>query len=144
MKTTITTILLFICLIGKSQTSDIMYVPDQKTLVVTYNSNYSPIGFYLGGYYMTTFPQPFIYTTPISIINRVGISFSNGQVGVMVGVQVKSYVDSLDLGPDIWFKVYPIRLLTKTKRGPDITIGINCGNKISYGVGLSIPLGIYR
>jgi len=93
---------------------------------------------------MTTFPQPFIYTTPISIINRVGISFSNGQVGVMVGVQVKSYVDSLDLGPDIWFKVYPIRLLTKTKRGPDITIGINCGNKISYGVGLSIPLGIYR
>ena len=144
MKTTITTILLFICFFGKSQTSDIMYVPDQKTLVVTYNSNYSPIGFYLGGYYMTTFPQPFIYTTPISIINRVGISFSNGQVGVMVGVQVKSYVDSLDLGPDIWFKVYPIRLLTKTKRGPDITIGINCGNKISYGVGLSIPLGIYR
>ena len=144
MKTTITTILLFICLIGKSQTSDIMYVPDQKTLVVTYNSNYSPIGFYLGGYYMTTFPQPFIYTTPISIINRVGISFSNGQVGVMVGAQIKSYVDSLDLGPDIWFKVYPIRLLTKTKRGPDITIGINCGNKISYGVGLSIPLGIYR
>ena len=144
MKTTITIILLFICLIGKTQTSDIMYVPDQKTLVVTYNSNYSPIGFYLGGYYMTTFPQPFIYTTPISIINRVGISFSNGQVGVMVGVQVKSYVDSLDLGPDIWFKVYPIRLLTKTKRGPDITIGINCGNKISYGVGLSIPLGIYR
>lgn len=144
MKTTITTILLFICLIGKSQTSDIMYVPDQKTLVVTYNSNYSPIGFYLGGYYMTTFPQPFIYTTPISIINRVGISFSNGQVGVMVGAQVKSYVDSLDLGPDIWFKVYPLRLLTKTKRGPDITIGINCGNKISYGIGLSIPLGIYR
>ena len=144
MKTTITTILLFICLFGKSQTSDIMYVPDQKTLVETYNSNYSPIGFYLGGYYMTTFPQPFIYTTPSSIINRVGISFSNGQVGVMVGVQVKSYVDSLDLGPDIWFKVYPIRLLTKTKRGPDITIGINCGNKISYGVGLSIPLGIYR
>lgn len=144
MKTTITTILLFICLIGKSQTSDIMYVLDQKTLVVTYNSNYSPIGFYLGGYYMTTFPQPFIYTTPISIINRVGISFSNGQVGVMVGAQVKSYVDSLDLGPDIWFKVYPLRLLTKTKRGPDITIGINCGNKISYGIGLSIPLGIYR
>ena len=105
MKTTITTILLFICLIGKSQTSDIMYVPDQKTLVVTYNSNYSPIGFYLGGYYMTTFPQPFIYTTPISIINRVGISFSNGQVGVMVGAQIKSYVDSLDLGPDIWSKI---------------------------------------
>ena len=144
MKTTITTILLFICLIGKTQTSDIMYVPDQKTLVVTYNSNYSPIGFYLGGYYMTTFPQPFIYTTPISIINRVGISFSNGQVGLMVGVQVKSYVDSLVIGPDIWFKVYPLRLLTKTKRGPDFTVAINCGDKVRYGIGLSIPLSIYR
>ena len=145
MKTIIISIfLLSIGLSVKSQTTDLMYVPDQKSLVVTYNSNYSPIGFYVGGYYTSYFPQPFIYTTPASIINRVGISFSNGQVGVMVGVQVKSYVDSLDLGPDIWFKVYPIRLLTKTKRGPDITIGINCGNKISYGVGLSIPLGIYR
>jgi hypothetical protein len=121
-----------------------MYVPDQKSLVVTYNSNYSPIGFYVGGYFTSTFPQPYIYTTPLSIMNRIGISFSNGQVGLMVGVQVKSYVDSLSLDPDIWFKVYPLRLLTKTKRGPDFTVGINCGDKVRYGVGLSIPFGIYR
>ena len=76
--------------------------------------------------------------------NTIGISFSNGQVGLMVGVQVKSYVDSLVLGPDIWFKVYPLRLLTKTKRGPDFTVAINCGDKVRYGIGLSIPLGIYR
>jgi hypothetical protein len=120
-----------------------MYVPDQKSLVVTYNSNYSPIGFYVGGYYTSYFPQPYIYTTPLSIMNRIGVSFSNGQVGLMVGAQVKSYVDSLALGPDVWFKVYPLRLLTKTKRGPDFTIGINCADKVRYAVGLSIPFGIY-
>lgn len=128
----------------KSQTTDLMYVPDQKSLVVTYNSNYSPIGFYVGGYYTTHFPQPYIYTTPLSIMNRIGLSFSNGQVGLMLGTQVKSYVDSLSLNPDIWFKVYPLRLSTKTKRGPDFTIGINYSDKLRYGIGLSIPFGIYR
>jgi len=143
MKTTLTFLLLFISFIGKSQTTDLMYVPDQKSLVATYNSNYSPIGFYVGGYYTSYFPQPYIYTTPLSIMNRIGVSFSNGQVGLMVGAQVKSYVDSLSLGPDVWFKVYPLRLLTKTKRGPDFTIGINCADKVRYAVGLSIPFGIY-
>jgi hypothetical protein len=142
---TITTLIFFLFMVTsiKSQTTDLMYVPDQKSLVVTYNSNYSPIGFYIGGYYTSYFPQPYIYTTPLSIMNRIGVSFSNGQVGLMVGAQVKSYVDSLALGPDIWFKVYPLRLLTKTKRGPDLTVGINYGDKVRYGVGLSIPFGIY-
>ena len=142
---TITPLIFFLFMVTsiKSQTTDLMYVPDQKSLVVTYNSNYSPIGFYIGGYYTSYFPQPYIYTTPLSIMNRIGVSFSNGQVGLMVGAQVKSYVDSLALGPDIWFKVHPLRLLTKTKRGPDLTVGINYGDKVRYGVGLSIPFGIY-
>jgi hypothetical protein len=145
MKTIIISLfLLFTGLSLKSQTTDLMYVPGQKSLVVTYNSNYSPIGFYVGGYYTTHFPQPYIYTTPLSIMNRIGLSFSNGQVGLMLGTQVKSYVDSLSLNPDIWFKVYPLRLLTKTKRGPDFTIGINYSDKLRYGIGLSIPFGIYR
>ena len=142
---TITTSIFFIFMVTsiKSQTTDLMYVPEQKSLVVTYNSNYSPIGFYIGGYYTSYFPQPYIYTTPLSIMNRIGFSFSNGQVGLMVGAQVKSYVDSLALGPDIWFKVHPLRLLLKTKREPDFTVGINYGDKVRYGVGLSIPFGIY-
>jgi hypothetical protein len=145
MKTIIISIfLLSMGLSVKSQTTDLMYVPDQKSLVATYNSNYSPIGFYVGGYFTTSFPQPYIYTTPMSIMNRIGLSFSNGQVGVMLGANLKSYVDSLSMSPDIWFKVYPLRLITKTKRGFDFTVGINCGDKLSYGIGLSIPLGIYR
>lgn len=128
----------------KSQTTDVMYVPSQKSLVATYNSNYSPFGFYTGGYFTTSIPQPYIYTTPLSIMNRVGISVSNGQVSLMGGAYVQSYVDSLSLKPDVWLKVYPLRLLTKTKHGFDFTVGINYMDKFRYGVGLSIPFGIYR
>lgn len=135
--------LLFVVTTVKSQSSDLMYVPDQKSLVVSYNSTYTPIGFYLGGYFTTSLPQPYIYTTPLSIINRVGLSFSTGQISVMGGAYVKSYVDSLALKPDIWVKIYPLRILTKTKRGFDFTFGINYMDKFRYGVGLSIPFGIY-
>lgn len=135
--------LLFVVTSVKSQSSDLMYVPDQKSLVVSYNSTYTPIGFYLGGYFTTSLPQPYIYTTPLSIINRVGLSFSTGQISVMGGAYVKSYVDSLALKPDIWVKIYPLRILTKTKRGFDFTFGINYMDKFRYGVGLSIPFGIY-
>lgn len=40
-----------------------MYIPDEKSLVVTYNNNYNGFGYYIGGYVTTTFPQPYIYTT---------------------------------------------------------------------------------
>ena len=121
-----------------------MYVPTQKSLVATYNSNYTPIGFYVGGYFTSTFPQPFIYTTPLSILNRVGLSFSNGQVGLMTGMYVKSYVDSLSINPDFWLKVHPLRIITKTKTGFDFTVGLNYSEEFRIGFGLSIPFGIYR
>jgi len=144
MKTIIISIfLLFVGVSVKGQTTDIMYVPTQKSLVATYNSNYTPIGFYVGGYFTSTFPQPFVYTTPLSILNRVGLSFSNGQVGLMTGMFVKSYVDSLLINPDFWLKVHPLRIITKTKTGFDFTVGLNYSEEFRIGVGLSIPFGIY-
>lgn len=144
MKTTLTTILLLITLNSYSQTSDVMWVPDQKTLVATYNSELTGIGFYMGGYLLTSFPAPYIYTTPVSRFNRVGLSFTNHQVGVMVGGFMEAFQDSISVKPDIWLKIHPIRILTKTKRGLDFTIGVNYMDGFRYGVGLSIPFrGIY-
>lgn len=144
MKTTLTTILLLITLNSYSQTSDVMWVPDQKTLVATYNSDLSGIGFYMGGYLLTSFPAPYIYTTPVSRFNRVGLSFTNHQVGLMVGGFMEAFQDSISVKPDIWLKIHPIRILTKTKRGLDFTIGVNYMDGFRYGVGLSIPFrGIY-
>lgn len=144
MKTTLTIILLLITLNSYSQTSDVMWVPDQKTLVATYNSELTGVGFYMGGYLLTSFPAPYIYTTPVSRFNRVGLSFTNHQVGLMVGGFMEAFQDSISVKPDIWLKIHPIRILTKTKRGLDFTIGVNYMDGFRYGVGLSIPFrGIY-
>lgn len=139
MKTILTLFLLFISFVGKSQTSDIIYVPDEKSLVVTYNNNYNGFGYYIGAYVTTTFPQPYIYTTPQSRINRVGISLTNHKFSIMGGVFGETYVDGVNFKPDVWIKAYPLRILTNTKRGPDFTVGINFMKGIRYGFGLSIP-----
>lgn len=144
MKTIITSIFLFITILVKGQTSDVMYVPDQKTLVITYHNNFNGVGFYLGGYLVSSFPAPYIYTTPMSRINRIGLSFTNHQISIMGGIFGESYYDSVSIKPDIWLKIHPIRILTKTTQGVDLSLGVNYMKGVRYGVGLSIPFrGIY-
>jgi hypothetical protein len=146
MKTIIISIFLILSISAKSQNTDVIWIPNQNTLVASY-SNYSQIGWYLGGYYTTSFPAPFIYTTPASIINRGGLSFTNKKntYSIMGGMFVKSVsVTQIEYTPDVWFKVYPLRTLLKTSRGPDFAVGINYTDELRVGIGLSIPLGIYR
>ena len=146
MKTIITTIFLFICLGSKSQTSDVLYIPSQNSLLVSNNNNFSPLGFYVGGYYKTSFPYPYVYTTPVSFINRMGLNVNvyKNSIALMGGAYVQSFRDRLDFKPDIWIKVNPLRFLLKTNRGFDFSIGVNYMEEFRLGVGLSIPFGIYR
>jgi hypothetical protein len=116
-----------------------MYIPKEKSLVVTYNNNYNGFGYYIGAYVTTTFPQPYIYTTPQSRMNRIGLSLTNHKFSIMGGVFGETHVDGVDFKPDVWVKVYPLRILTNTKRGPDFTVGINFMEGIRYGFGISIP-----
>jgi hypothetical protein len=139
MKTITSLLFLLIPFMGFSQDADIMYVPDQNTIVATYNSNYSPIGYYVGGYITTTRPQPYIYTTPMSILNRVGISLTNHKVSVMGGVFIETYVDEIKTKPDVWVKIYPLRIITNTEKGFDFTVGVNYMEGFRYGVGVVIP-----
>jgi hypothetical protein len=140
MKTTITLFLILVCSVVYGQTSDVMYVPNDKSLVVTYNNNYSGLGFYMGGYITTSFPQPYMYTTPQSRINRAGISLTyKNKVSVMGGVFLESFIQNTEFKPDVWVKIYPLRILLNVERGPDFTLGVNYMNGINYGMGLSIP-----
>ena len=146
MKTTLLSIFWFFCLSTYGQTSDILYVPDQKSLVLSYNNNHNPIGFYIGGYFRTSFPQPYIYTTPISFINRAGVNLVifNNSISVMGGGFFESYIDSLSIQPDIWIRFNPLRTFLKTPKGFDFSVGVNYMKGFRYGVGLSIPFrGIY-
>lgn len=145
MKTLLTTILLLLSLTVKAQQVDVLYIPSQKSLVASYN--YKQIGCYVGGYYVTTFPQPYIYTTPLSIVNRVGLTYVNKKntFSIMGGAYLKTYFDRVDMTPDVWVKIYPIRMLTGDKGSLDFTVGVNYMNGFRLGFGLSIPYGsIYR
>lgn len=141
MKTTITSLLLLFVFNLNAQTADVMYVPNQNSLVATYNNNFSPLGYYVGGYFRTSFPQPYIYTTPASFINRIGVSVTNHKFSIMGGAFIENFVDKIDAQPDIWIKVYPLRILTNTKRGPDFTVGLNYMKGFRLGVGIAIPFG---
>jgi hypothetical protein len=143
MKTIIISLLSLITFSTFGQTSDILYVPNQNSVVLTYNNNHNPIGFYLGGYVRTSFPQPYIYTTPISFINRLGINVNvyNNSFTVMGGTYVQTFNDSLSFKPDIWIKVNPLRLLLKTEKGLDFSLGLNYMEEFRIGIGLSIPFG---
>jgi hypothetical protein len=48
-------------------------------------------------------------------------------------------VDRIEFKPDVWVKVYPLRVLTNLKHIPDATIGVNFMQGIRYGFGISIP-----
>jgi len=147
MKTTLLSILLFFSVKSYSQTSDILLVPEQNSLVASYTNNVSVIGFYLGGYYLTSFPQPYTYTTPFSILNRGGISINNpnNAISLMGGAYVQNFIDSISLKPDLWLKINPIRLVSVKRNIIDFSIGLNYMEGFRYAVGLSIPFGgIYR
>jgi hypothetical protein len=145
MKTLLTTILLLLSLTVKAQQVDALYIPSQKSLVASYN--YKQIGCYIGGYYVTTFPHPYIYTTPLTIVNRAGLTYvnKNNTFSIMGGAYIKSYFDEVELTPDIWVKVYPIRMITKDKTSLDFALGVNYMDGFRFGVGVSIPYGsIYK
>jgi hypothetical protein len=145
MKTLLTTILLLLSLTVKAQQVDALYIPSQKSLVASYN--YKQIGCYIGGYYVTTFPHPYIYTTPLTIVNRAGLTYvnKNNTFSIMGGAYIKSYFDEVELTPDIWVKVYPIRMITKDKTSLDFALGINYMDGFRFGIGVSIPYGsIYK
>jgi hypothetical protein len=145
MKSFLTTILLILSVMVKAQQTDILYLPTQKSLVASYN--YKQIGLYVGGYYVTTYPQPYIYTTPLSIMNRVGLTYvnKNNTFSIMGGAYLKTYFDHVDMTPDVWVKIYPIRMLTGDKSSIDFAVGMNYMEGFSLGIGLSIPYGsIYK
>jgi hypothetical protein len=132
-------VFLLLTLSVKAQQCDILYVPSQHSLVGSYN--FKQVGLYVGGYYVTTLPQPYIYTTPISIMNRAGLTYvnKNNTYSIMCGAFLQTYFDHIDMTPDVWVKFYPIRMITKDKKSLDFSLGVNYSNGFRYGVGLSIP-----
>lgn len=143
MKTTFIVLILFFSTNLMSQTTDFIYLPSENTGVASIKHNGSPFGLYLGGYVTTSFPAPYIYTTPASFLNRVGISIvgDKQRYGIMIGGFIERFVDRIDAKPDVWFIVHPLKTIFNTPNGFDFVFAINYQTKVNYGVGISIPFG---
>lgn len=137
MKTIFAVTFVFISFFAKSQTTDFLFVPNQNSLVVTYTSGYS-VGMYFGGRYITSFPQPYTYTTPFSLLNRVGLIVGNDRLSIMGGVYGDYIGFYSNLKPDVWVKVNPVRILTDKDTIFDLSLGLNYSENINYGFGISI------
>lgn len=142
MKTIVTLIFLIFSTTVKSQTTDVLYLPSQKSLVASYNNNYNGLGYYIGGRLFTTIPQPLIYTTPLATFNRVGLSFSTKEFSVMGGTYFEFFQDEeSEFYPDIWLKIYPVRSFLNKDSRVDISLALNYSYQINYAIGISISLG---
>lgn len=141
MKTTLISFFILISFIVKGQVScDAIYIPSEKTLVASYN-NYTPIGFYFGGYITKNFPPPYYYSRPISSFNRVGLSFINKKRSwsIMGGTFFYIENDEVFFKPDVWVKFYPLRSLLKVDRGFDFVLCINYKETLKPAIGISLP-----
>lgn len=138
MKTIIISIFLLVSVKSFSQTCDVLYVPDDKSLLVTY-CGYSRVGFYVGGHIVTSISEPFYYTTPASIINRAGLNLTfNNRYSLMVGSTFEKNTYELRLKPDFWVKINPLRIIFKTPKGYDLSLAAGYSKKFVFGLGLSI------
>jgi hypothetical protein len=57
----------------------------------------------------------------------------------MGGAFIETYYDNVKFTPDIWVKIYPLRILLDVKEGLDLTLGVNYMNGTKIGLGLAIP-----
>ena len=57
----------------------------------------------------------------------------------MGGGFVKYNIVNVEIIPDIWLKIYPIRMIKKDKSSVDFLLGLNYSDGFGYGIGLSIP-----
>lgn len=139
MKKIILTLSILLSTTLKSQQSDILYIPDQNSLVASYN--FRQVGLYVGGFYMTSLPQPYTYTTPYSMMNRIGLTYvsKDNSFSIMGGAFLSHYIYNVEMDPDVWLKIYPIRLVSRNPRSLDFSLGLNYSKGFRYGVGLSIP-----
>lgn len=146
MKTIIIAIFLLVtsCSLCYSQTSDLLYMVESKSILATYRGGRS-LGFYFGGILKSEINQPFIYTTPLAIIHRAGLNLTyKNRISFMFGVNIKNMENTFTYKPEVFIKINPLRIILKTDRLPDLSVLVSYGNKFDYGFGLSIPFqGIY-
>ncbi len=136
----ILSVLVGLSLKGQS-TTDLLYVPLDNTLLVSYKPSY--VGFYVGGKYMTSYPQPYLYTTPMAFVNRFGADISLiKDLSLMVGAEVPMYTTP-SLGqqykPEVWLKSRVVGTIRQNRQRYDLSLCLKIDRIFLYGIGITIP-----
>lgn len=144
MKKIILFLLILISVPSYGQYSGLTVIPDESSAICSFeNIDDDNFGFYIGGYYkIGATSNPYIYRTPYSYFNRIGINYGILKCGIVLGAGIK--VDLIS-GPDAIFypdfmvKLQPIKLLSRNKDIWDISVTCGISDKPYVGFGISIP-----
>jgi len=140
MKTIISSLFLLLSFTSKSQTSDVLYDFHSKSLIVSYRG-FNSFGFYLGGKLKSEIHEPFVYTTPMALINKGGLNITyKNRLSIMFGfIREETTYKS-----EVFLKLNPIRILFKKNDLPDLSFAMGYSRKLNFCIGISIPFrGIY-
>jgi len=118
--------------------------PDDHSFLCSYeNIDDNNFGFQIGGYYqLGSTSSTFIYRTPYSYFNRIGINYGFLHSGLVLGLGVKLDLMSgpdANFYPDVTLKFQPLKLLTENKDIWDVSVSYNISDKQFVGFGISIP-----
>ncbi len=142
MKQILILLTFLISITAKSQSSAIVYIPSDYSVVGIYKPN-QKTGFYFGGKYIFFIPAQYYYTTPYSYVNRFGVdvSFKRG-ISLMGGgcFTETPLLINTKFVPELWVRCNLIQLVTNKDEDLDLTFMALVSKDFYYGLGLNYQL----
>lgn len=133
-------LLLFSTQLFGQRSNDISYIPSDNSLIVSQNAG--NVGVYIGGRYYTSYPYPYTYYSPFSIMNRFGAQLRiTKDINLMFGVHSENFGFSTPPGPlepELWIKVGLFNTLTQEINPYDLVLSLKVSREINYGVGIFV------
>jgi hypothetical protein len=142
MKQILILLTFLISITAKSQSSAIVYVPIDYSVIGIYKPN-QKTGFYLGGRYVFSVPAQYSYTTPYSYVNRFGVDVSlkcgTSLMGGGCFTDAPSFINTKFI-PELWVRSNLVQLFTNKDKDLDLTLMARISKEFYYGLGLNYPL----
>jgi len=140
-------ILLTISNVVFAQSTCIGYFWEESGLFISRDNYQDKMGFYMGGHVYSPYVPPIYFTSPRNYPNRLGINYAVMNNGFNLGVGVKAtysdWTESVTFRPDYVVRFHPLKFLTGNNKSIDVSLMMNYSERITYGIGISLPYPMY-
>jgi len=130
-----------------AQSTCLGYFWEESGLFVSRDNYQKNMGFYMGGHVYSPYVPPIYFTSPRNYPNRLGINYAIMNNGINLGGGIKAtYInltDEVTFRPDFVFRFHPLKFLTGDNKSIDISLMVNYSERVSYGIGISLPYPMY-